>query len=187
MTALAKHRPAVATVLDWEHEEQLPEVLGWAEEAAQNVSEAVVLIPKVPGGVHLLPRQINSRRVVLGYSVPTSYGASPLGLWEFAGWPVHLLGGQPHKQMLCYSYLRGIAEVVSADGNAACQQCHKGRFWSARKSPVVRSHWWQLREAGDERTQDVNLECLRRSLVGIREAWISNTSLTPPLPADTNP
>ncbi len=171
MTALAKHRPAVATVLDWEAPEQLNEVLSWAEEAAEHVTESVVLIPKVSGQVGLLPRSIGGKRVVLGYSVPTSYGASPLLLWELAGWPVHLLGGQPHKQMDVYRYLRGIADVVSADGNAACQQCHRGRFWLREKSPQVRSHWWQLREAGDERCEDVNLECLRRSLANIRQAW----------------
>ena len=171
MAALARHRPAVATVLDWEREEQLMEVLSWAEEAAQYAGEAVVIIPKVPGGVPSLPRAIGGRRVVLGYSVPTSYGGSPLALWEIAGWPVHLLGGQPHKQLVCYDYLRGIAEVVSADGNAACMQAHRGRFWCREKSPVVRSHWWQLREAGDERTEGVNLECLRRSLENIKAAW----------------
>lgn len=37
MAELARLRPTMATVLDWEREQQLPEVLEWAEEAAQYV------------------------------------------------------------------------------------------------------------------------------------------------------
>src|SRR5262252_5969330 len=48
MLALAEHRPAMATVLDWESEEQWPEVMAWAEEAATH-AEKVVIIPKVSG------------------------------------------------------------------------------------------------------------------------------------------
>jgi hypothetical protein len=48
MAMLAQHRPTMATVLDWERDEQLPEVLDWAEEAAQYVAQ-VLIIPKVIG------------------------------------------------------------------------------------------------------------------------------------------
>jgi len=112
MAELAKHRPVMATVLDWETEEQLSEVLSWAEEAAQYV-ERVILIPKVIGGIPQLPRRIGSADVVLGFSVPTRYGGTAVPSWEFDGWPVHLLGGSPHAQMRLAHYMN----VVSADGN----------------------------------------------------------------------
>jgi len=169
MTALAKYRPKMAVVLDWEHPDQLPEVLTWAEDAAALVSEAVVIVPKVPGQVDLLPRQVGGRRVVLGYSVPTSYGAAPLGLWELAGRPVHLLGGSPQRQRECWHYLAAIASVISLDGNMAAQQARRGRFWSPE--PHRKGRWRQLADAGDLRTEGVPLECFRRSLAAIASVW----------------
>lgn len=171
MAALATHRPDVATVLDWEHNDQLPEVLGWAEEAAAHVAEAVYLIPKVVGGVDRLPRTIGGKRVVLAYSVPTSYGGSPIPLWELAGWPVHLLGGSPQEQMRLWHQLSPICEVVSVDGNMAAQQARKGRTW--RQTPGRKGHWWQLSQLGDDRCDGVDAECFRRSLEAIKQAWLT--------------
>ena len=49
MRALETHRPRIATVLDWEREDQLPEVLRWAEAAAKFGSETIIIIPEVTG------------------------------------------------------------------------------------------------------------------------------------------
>ena len=114
MSALQMHRPQIATVLDLETEGQLLEVLEWAEEAAA-YAQTVVIIPKVQGIVAHLPRTIAGAEVRLGYSVPTSFAGTELPLWDFSGWPVHLLGGTPHAQMRIARYLN----VQSADGNAA--------------------------------------------------------------------
>lgn len=164
IAALAEHRPAVATVLDWEHPEQWPEVVAWAEEAAAHV-ERVIVIPKVPGLVGRVPTEIGGRPVVLGFSVPTSYGGTPCGVWEFERRPVHLLGGSPHAQMELARYLN----VVSADGNMAAQQARKGRTWVRRRGP--KGHWHQLSDLGDNRSAGVPAECFRRSLDAIRVAW----------------
>lgn len=168
MAALARHRPAVATVLDWEHEGQLAEVLAWAEEAAQWVGR-VVIIPKVVGGVPMIPHRVNGADVVLGYSVPTSYGASPLPLWEFGRRPVHLLGGSPHRQMELAGYLN----VVSLDGGMAAQQAHRCRFW--RRRPGPKGRWDQLSHAGDVRAEGASLEAFRRTLLAVRSAWEGTT------------
>jgi hypothetical protein len=48
--AVEQYKPAVATVLDWEYEDQLPDVLDWAETIAPFV-QRIILIPKVPGGI----------------------------------------------------------------------------------------------------------------------------------------
>ncbi len=166
MTALARHRPAIATVLDWEREDQLPEVLSWAAEAAQYVGEAVLIVPKVVGGIGLLPHRIGGREVRLAYSVPTSYGGSPVPLWEHAGRPVHLLGGSPQEQLRLSQYR--CLRVVSADGNMTGQQARRGRFWSRR--PGEKGHWGQLSRAGDDREKPAE-ECFRRSLEAILDAW----------------
>lgn len=111
-TLVAKHRPKIASVLDWERPEQLPEVLAWAETIAPFV-EIVMIIPKVIGGVASIPRGIGGKPVRLGYSVPTSFGGTAVPLSEFNGWSVHLLGGRPDRQYRLAHFLN----VVSVDGN----------------------------------------------------------------------
>ena len=174
MTALARHRPTIATVLDYEREDQLPDVLSWAEEAAQYV-EHVLIVPKVIGGVGRIPRRIGGRDVVLAYSVPTRFGGSQVPLWELAGWPVHLLGGSPNAQIKVYLTLRGIADVVSADGNYAQKMAVRhGRFFCRGGTATYASNrWWPtLVEADGTRWgQDVPYEAFRRSCASIMAAW----------------
>ncbi len=156
VAAVAQHRPRIATVLDWEHDKQLPEVLGWAEDVAPFV-ERVIIIPKVTGGIPRLPRRIGGREVVLGYSVPTRYAGTSVPPWEFAGWPVHLLGGSPHRQIEMAHYL----SVVSADGNyinmKAAQFCE---WWNGRR-------WIPLLPKQD----DAPYEAFRRSCVNVLASW----------------
>lgn len=167
MAALEAHRPTVATVLDWMREEDLREVLSWAEEAAQWV-ERLIIIPKVSGQVGRIPTRIGGRDVILGYSVPTSHGGTDLMLWEFSGRPVHLLGGSPHRQMrLARDWFHGA--VASADGNMHCLQAQSGRFWRAQKGS--KGHWVQLSEVGDYRKDGAYLEAFRRSCENIMQAW----------------
>lgn len=161
--AVATHKPKVATVLDWEHDDQLPEVLAWAEEIAPYV-EQVVVIPKVPGRVDEVPESVGNRPVVLGYSVPTSYGGTTCGVWEFGARPVHLLGGSPQSQWKLARFMN----VVSLDGNMSGQQARRGRYWSRTKSD--KGHWQQLSASGDTRERPAE-ECFRRSLVAIRQMW----------------
>jgi hypothetical protein len=179
MAALARHRPACATVIDWETPGQLGEVLSWAEEAASHVTDAVLVVPKVVGGIPDLPALVGGRRVVLAYSVPSSYGACPLPLWEFRGRPVHLLGGSPQEQMRLWGYFtcQG-CDVVSADGNVTGMQARRGRFWSAVPGP--KGHWRQLSEAGDFRREGLAQECFRRSLDAVRERWDALAAVAAP-------
>jgi len=164
--AVETHKPEVATVLDWEQEAQWPDVANWAETIAPHVKR-IVVIPKVPGRVADVPVEIGGRPVVLGYSVPTSYGGTTCALWEFARRPVHLLGGSPHAQLELSRYLN----VASADGNMTAQQARQGRFWSRAKTP--KGHWVQLQEVGDHRQTGVPAECFRRTLANVQAAWTS--------------
>lgn len=126
MAALKKHRPALATVLDWDDNATFDQVMNWAIEAAWYVPE-VIIIPKVPGTIDRIPETIGKAKVRLGYSVPTKYGKTDVSPEEFGNRPVHLLGGSPKAQ-------RQLAErmnVKSADGNyIQAAALRFGKAWS---------------------------------------------------------
>lgn len=160
MAALAKHCPHMASVLDLERDDQVSEVLSWAEEAAQYAS-VVMIIPKVFGIIDRLPRRIGGADVRLGYSVPTRFGGTELPVWEFAGWPVHLLGGQPQTQMQLAHYM----DVRSVDGNYAGLMARRfGEFWTPDR-------WIDLTSAGYTERHDAMYEAFRRSCKNIAAAW----------------
>lgn len=174
IAALAEHRPRMATVLDWERDEQLGEVLGWAEDAARCV-DTVIIIPKVHGGISRLPRSIGGAAVRLGYSVPTKHGGTEVMALEFLGWPVHLLGGSPGQQMKIAS--TGL-DVVSVDGNMH-HKLASGRclFWQMGKQPFA-NNWQSLKQADGERwSGDGTYEAFRRSCENIKQAWHKQAGL----------
>lgn len=163
--ALRLHCPEVATVLDLEREDQFEEVMDWANEASEIVGGTVIIIPKISGVIDRIPEEINGKKVVLGFSVPTSYGGTPLHTVEFSGRSVHLLGGSPQKQIELSGYLR----VVSIDGNMSHKQAHRCRFW--RFAPGKRGTWIQLRETGNTQKEGASIVCFKMSLGNIRDAW----------------
>lgn len=173
MAALAQHRPVLASVLDWEREEQLPEVLDWAAEAATHADQ-VMIVPKVCGGVARLPETVGGVPVVLGYSVGNKYGGTPVPVWEFAGRRVHLLGGAPHQQMRLWRYFRGIATVVSVDGNQLRQAANRGQVWMPGDTPrSANSRYWPtLNELGVPRLgRDMHLLAFHWSCINVQNAW----------------
>lgn len=120
---LAEFHPKYATVRDLvtkaqarEHDVRyysIAETLGMAEEVAQH-ADNVILIPKYDC-IDDLPATIGGKRVVLGYSVHSSYGGTPIRPQRFAGHPVHLLGGSWKKQRALLNLLGD--DVVSLDNN----------------------------------------------------------------------
>lgn len=169
MTALAEHRPHMASVLDLESTAQLDEVLGWAEEAAQWV-DVVMIIPKYTRAIESLPRTIGGKSVRLGYSVPTSHGGTEVPIWEFCGWPVHLLGGSPQAQMKLCRYF----DTRSVDGNMAQLMATTFcAFWDNEKR-TRRGQWPTLRDYDGHRwAGDGPAEAFRRSCKNIMMAWKS--------------
>ncbi len=167
MAALALHRPQMATVLDWEREEQFSEVLDWAEESAQ-FAESVVIIPKVVNEVHRIPNCIGGKPVIIGYSIPTQFGGTCVPIWELEGRRVHLLGGSPHRQMREYEAMRAFCEVVSADGNMAMKMATGRCCYWRQESFGRQGHWPHLLEGI---TNDAPYEAFRRSCTNIVEAW----------------
>ena len=171
MAALAVHRPRMATVLDWEREEQFCDVMGWAEEAAQYVGR-IIIIPKMVGGIERIPQRVGVAEVVLGYSVPTRYSGTSVPTWEFGHRPVHLLGGSPRAQMHAAHYLN----TVSADGNyiqkMATMYCQY--FVAARQEWAANAHWPTIAEWNDGKKvnlPDLPYEAFRRSCVNVMAAW----------------
>lgn len=162
MAELDKHRPFMASVLDWERSEQLDEVLGWAEDAARFV-QVVMIIPKVIGETHRVPRWIGGRPVRLGYSVPTKFGGTSVPIWEFYGRPVHLLGGNPHKQIEMAHYL----DVASVDGNYANMMATRyNEYWRGGK-------WCELSDHGGHVAEDAPYAAFELSCRNIMAAWQS--------------
>lgn len=168
LRCLARCPARMATVPDVMDAADVPLCLSRAEEVAQFCTPLIV--PKAPGVAEMIPAVIGGREVILGYSVPTSYGGTEVPLWEFRGRKVHLLGGSAVKQ---YG-LMGYANVVSADGNVAWRLARKGIVVNERGSggKTVKqqdgSRW-----AGE----DAHLEALRRSLVNLRSFWSRRTTV----------
>jgi len=168
MDAIRTYKPHMASVLDWEREDQLSEVLDWASEIAE-VVDVVMIIPKVQNGIGRLPETINGKEVRLGYSVHTKYGGTELMLLEFMDYPVQLHGGSPGQQMYLTNYLN----VKSVDGNMhmkmATQFC---AYWKPGKR--MYSNKWETLLKEDGRRWDDNgpIEAFRRSCKNIKQAWL---------------
>jgi len=174
MERLAGHRPTQATVLDWEWESQLSEVLEWAEDAAAYAA-IIIIIPKVVGGIDLLPQTVGSKKVHLGYSVATSYGATTVTPMEFKNRPVHLLGGSPQEQK--WLWLRSGMNVVSVDGNMHLKMATKHNAFFDPLKTTRRGYWPSLvdydgRKWGDgSNKSDAPYEAFDRSCRNIWAYW----------------
>lgn len=169
INALAKHRPQLASVLDWEHEHRFDEIMMRAQEVSQYTNE-VMIIPKVIGGVHRIPREVCGKPVRLGYSVPTGFGGTNVPTAEFAGWPVHLLGGEPGDQM---EYAKRM-KVVSADCNSHMRKAGYGEFWAGYRideDGKVVDTWKKLRRVGLGHIQKPAPFAFTLSCINIRAWW----------------
>lgn len=166
------HRPRMATVLDWEHGPQLPEVLSWAEDVAPWV-ETIIIIPKVPGGIFHIPPVVGGKPIRLGYSVPTLFSSTTVPLQEFGNWPTHLLGGSPHKQIELSRHLN----VVSADGNMAQKMATRYCAFYDPWKRTARYYWPSILDFDGQRwgdgsdTAGAPYEAFRRSCQAIRWAF----------------
>lgn len=95
-------------------------IMAWAEELEQ-YAENVIVIPKYDC-IKDIPE-----RFVLGYSVPTSHGGTPLPIELFKGRRVHLLGGSPNKQIAYWQRIPD--DVVSLDNNYILKMANFGQAW----------------------------------------------------------
>jgi hypothetical protein len=118
LSLIQRWRPKYATVRDIMSKEQcrlagieyypLDKILTWAAELAQ-YAQHIILIPKYDCLADI-PTQY-----ILGYSIPTSHGGTPLPIELFRERKVHLLGGSWREQL---AYLNDLGDaVVSLDNN----------------------------------------------------------------------
>jgi hypothetical protein len=173
IACVSKYKPKMATVIDLERNEQLPEVLDWAEEISQ-FAKYIVIIPKISGVINKIPDQINGKVIILGYSVPTKYGSTMVDLGEFSGRLVHLLGGSPHRQMNLWNIMHKSCEVFSVDGNYIQLIAIKfNKFWTNGDAYYAENRWLpRLDEADDKKWEiDAPYEAFRRSCVNVKKSW----------------
>lgn len=155
----------VCTVLDWERAEQKDEVFGWAEELAPYVKR-LVIIPKVSGTIDEVPESIGGTEVILGYSVPTKYGATLVPIGEFGNKKVHLLGGSPRKQLDLYDKMN----VVSVDCNYISMKATKFcEFWTNKKGYT--REWIAVKDVLGAKLNDNLYTAFFLSCVNYVEAW----------------
>jgi len=166
MSYLKKHKPKFGTVLDLEFKEQLSEILDWGDEISRYVQH-IIIIPKVKGIIKSLPSEINGKQIVLAYSVPTKYGGTEVPIQEFKNWPVHLLGGSPHKQIKLWREMSEFCDIISVDGNyfrmKATRFCE---YW------VAPGKWIP---DGNKTKKNAHYACFKKSCFNIMEHWESLT------------
>lgn len=129
LAAVAKWAPQYATVRDVmtpgqcaaENIEfyELAQILDWAEELNEH-AQNVIIIPKWDC-LDRIPEKF-----ILGYSVPTSHGGTPLPAEAFQGRRVHLLGGSWGMQL---AYMATLGDdIVSVDNNYVLKMAEYGGF-----------------------------------------------------------
>jgi len=159
LAAISVAKPTMASVIDWEEQRPLSEVLTWAHAVSPSV-ETVMIIPKVPGAIDQIPRTIGGVPVTLGFSVPTPHGATSCLPDEFSGWRTHLLGGSVLDQLRWAPVLLAAgADVRSADGNSFHHAAGHGTYFDGQRFVNHGPH------------ATATIEAMRRSLVTIPQAW----------------
>lgn len=143
-------RPFMTVARDIECICQLDEILDEAL-ALKKYATHVVLVPKDPS-LHGRFEELLPSEFLLGFSVPTRYGGTPLAPDNFRR-PVHLLGGRPDAQ-LKYAQLMPVASV---DCNRFTLDAAYGDYFDGE---IFRPH----PEGGYER-------CLRESIRNINKRW----------------
>lgn len=167
---ISEYQPKIATVLDIERTNQLDEAMSWGEDISRYV-ESIVLIPKVNGIIKELPREINGKRVLLGYSIPTTHGGTDVPVEEFSGWDVHLLGGNPKKQLNMYDTMAGVdGRVVSVDCNYISMKATN--FCAVWTRKLIRNRqWMDLQDIIGRKVEDGMYTAFTLSCVSFVSAW----------------
>jgi hypothetical protein len=151
LAAAERLRPFMTVARDIESVSQLDDILREAE-ALKMFASHVVLVPKDPN-LHGRFDEFLPKQYVLGFSVPTRYGATQLAPENFTR-PVHLLGGRPDTQI---EYARQMP-VASVDCNRFTLDAAFGDYFDGE---IFRPH----PDGGYER-------CLSESIRNINTKWL---------------
>jgi hypothetical protein len=150
LAAVKARRPHLTVARDILRRQQLQRVLDEAFELSLHCDH-VVVVPKArslaEGLSDLIPVIF-----LLGYSVPTRYGGTPISPLSFTR-AVHLLGGRPDRQRV----LANVMPVVSLDCNRFTLDAAYGDFFDGARfkpHPIGGYH-----------------RCLEDSLININALW----------------
>lgn len=103
--------------------------------------------------------------------VPTAFGGTQVPVWEFSGWPVHLLGGSPQEQRKLAQYIN----AVSADGNYAHKMAMRYNQYYAAGGMcryAKNRYWPQLKETAlGHIDQDALYMAFELSCINIKAEW----------------
>lgn len=137
-------RPKLATVIDIETIDTLAQALDWANQLIDYV-EHIIFIPKIDI-IDRLPPQINNKEVILGYSVPSSYGKTDIPIHRFLSHRIHVLGGSPHVQMRLYKQHPNM--IYSVDGNYFTKMANRmQRYWVPGDNDEITNRFWKRNKA----------------------------------------
>ncbi|MCP1290565.1 hypothetical protein NK214_10230 [Chromobacterium sp. S0633] len=150
LDAVVKLRPFMTVARDIESVLQLDDILREAMELKRHAVH-VVLVPKDPK-LHGRFEELLPKPFILGFSVPTRYGGTPLAPVNFNR-PVHLLGGRPDVQL----HYAQTMPVASVDCNRFTLDAAFGDYFDGE---IFRPH----PDGGYER-------CLRDSIRNITSGW----------------
>lgn len=150
LAAAERLRPFMTVARDIESVQQLDSVLVEASQL-KRYAEHVVLVPKDPL-LHGRFDELLPSPFLLGFSVPTRYGATALPPENFDR-PVHLLGGRPDVQRR----FAALMPVASVDCNRFTLDARFGDYFDGE---IFRPH----PEGGYDR-------CLQDSIVNINRCW----------------
>lgn len=167
---IAEYKPKIATVLDLERKNQFDEVISWADSVSRHVDK-IVIIPKVSGIIQRIPREINGKEIILGYSIPTSHGGTDVLVEEFSGWRTHLLGGNPQKQLDMYDRMKLLGiEVYSVDCNYISMKATN--FCSVWTRKLIRNRqWMDLQDIIGRKVEDGVYTAFALSCASFVFAW----------------
>lgn len=164
MTYIKRHRPKYATAPDVYTQADLARTKDHVAEIAE-YAENVIVVPKVTG---IIDEVMTWPKAMLGYSVPTKYGATDVPIWEFERHPVHLLGGGPKAQL----DLARMMNVVSMDCKAHFRAAAFGRYYDDRMRSIL--------VTDDHKKEDTGMRiAFRLSCRYIIEAWRAEYLVNP--------
>ncbi len=155
LAAAEKLMPFMTVARDIEHLSQLDDILREAS-ILETFARHVILVPKDPL-LHARFDELFPKQYLLGFSVPTRYGATTLVPENYSR-PVHLLGGRPDVQRK----YADLMSVVSVDCNRFTLDAGFGDFFDGQR---FRPH----PEGGYER-------CLNASIENINMCWSGYSS-----------
>lgn len=146
-------RPFMTVAKDIESFDELHIVIEQAK-ILQKYSNYVVIVPKHPS-LSMVMEDIIPNNFVLGYSVPTKYGGSPIPPYHFKR-PVHLLGGRPDTQRRLATRLN----VFSFDCNRFTYDARYGDYFDGE---IFRPH-----------PRGGYFTCIEDSIKNINRIWEDN-------------